>query len=271
MTGTLASMKRKLALTGVLVASLGLVACAAGEAEPAESTAAPTQASGPTPTESAGAGTYEFGETATIDYAGSVWAVTIQAPVDADPSLAEGFPLDDPESRYVEVPGTVARVDGEPAEPITEVEIGVVVDNRSIEAEYLSSDGVPPLPAVEELFAGGEAPFAEIFAVPGGAEVRTVSVIVGVGEAGQRVFFGDPVDTGQDTASASTPDVESMIYLWNEASSEERATTLEGLGLSPGSEVTADAVAQLVTEANERGIILDDAEAREFLEWAVAQ
>lgn len=264
-------MKRTIAITTIVAAAALVSACSSPEATPTVTpTVTSTPSPTPTPTEDT-SGTYAFGETATIDYAGSVWAITLQAPVETEPAIAESFPLEDPSNRYVTVPGTIARVEGPPAEPITEVQIGVVVDNRSIDAEYLSTDGVPPLPAVDELFTGGESPFEEIFAVPSGSEVLTVSVIVGMGEAGQRVFFGEPVDLGASADTSSSPDVESMKFVWGESSPEQRAQTLSDLGLEAGGAVTDEAVASFAQQANEVGIILDDAEAREFLEWAVQQ
>ena len=68
-----------------------------------------------------------------------------------------------------------------------------------------------------------------------------------------------------------SPDVESMKFVWGESSAEQRAQTLSDLGLEAGGAVTDEAVASFAQQANEVGIILDDAEAREFLEWAVQQ
>lgn len=268
-------MNRYLASMVALTAALALTSCSPTAEPTASPTAEITPTTTPTPTETPAANdTFAFGDTATLEFDGSVWAITIQQPVDADPSVTESFPLDDPSTRYVSVPGTITRVEGAPAEPITEVEIGAVVDNRTITAEYLgTSEGLPPLPAVGEIFPGGEAPFAENYIVPSGSEVLTVSVIVGIGEAAQRVFFGQPVDTAGagPGETSSSPDVESMKYLWNESAPDTQAQTLANVGLAPGAAVTDEAVALTVERSNEIGIILDEAEAREFLEWAVQQ
>lgn len=269
-------MHRILPTTAVAAALLLLTACAPAAETPSASSpsAVADESPTPTPTPTAPAGE-AFGSTVTIDYAGSVWAITVDQPTTVRPEVVDMFPLDDPTgTEYVTVPGTIERVSGEPMEPSSEVSVSIVVDNKSVEPEYLGTgDAFPGATySLPETFAGGSAPFEQVFIVPAGSVVNTVSVVVGMGEAGQRVFFGEAPDLGNEyQGDSESADVESMKYVWGESTQEQRNETLSNAGVTKGGPVTDAAVAYVVERSNSVGIILDDDEAREFLEWAVQQ
>lgn len=257
----------------VLTASVAFAACTPTTTTMPVPPSSPTPAASATspaepPVETAVTETFAFGSTAAMEFQGSVWAVRIDVPVEA-PGLVESFPLSDPATRYVIVPGAVARITGPPADPFAEMSVGVVVDDRGVAAQWLLRNGpVPALPEVGELFEGGQAPFEEVFIVPAGSPVPTVSVVLGSGDGARRVFFGAEPNLG--TGASSGQDVQAMKDIWAQATADQRAQSLEDWGAAYGEPVSDAAVAALIRESSEIGVILDEAEAREFLEWAVA-
>lgn len=252
--------------------ALGLSGCSAEESTPE-----PTVASSPEPEAEPEVDlALAFGDVARLDYAGSIWEIRIDEPRDVTEEVAKEYentgleiPLEEGMT-YIGVPGSLTRIGDGPADPFSEVTVEAVIDNRSISADSQSLTDPPAIMDVGELFPDGQAEFVEIFMVPGGTTIPTVSVTAGMGEAGQRVFFGETVDLGTSESESSTPDVESMKYVWSQATADEKAISYSTWGLDNGA-VTSEGVAQLIQETGEAGIILDEAEATEFLEWVLAQ
>lgn len=265
---------KKLGIIGVTAAvAFALGGCAAEEPEVAPERAAEPAAETEVPTDDALA----FGDTFEVDYAGSVWEITIGQPRDVAADLEkyyEGTGLDVPTADggvYVGVPGTVTRVGDGPADPFSELEVGAIVNNKTILPDYQSVD-IPSIMDVGELFPEGSAEFLEIFVVPVGETIETVSVTAGMGEASSRVFIGEPVDLGEPVAETevASEGVESMQYVWGQASAEQQSESRTAWGLDGGS-VTTEGIEQLTSEAGENGLVLSSAEGAEFLEWVLTQ
>lgn len=262
-------MNKLLSAVALALTSLLIAGCTPATPTPTEkpTTVEDSPAPSPTPTaeqEEARA----FGETVTLEYDGSVWEVTLNQPIDLPDRLANDFPPDRDGDRYVGIPGTITRVEGPPAEPIMEIEVGAVVENASVESEYLADNEFIAVDALPELFAGAKATFTQVFAIPEGQSISTAYVAIGEGEATERVFFGETLDLGAE--STASPDVETMQYIWDQASDEQRATSMESWGLTED-RVTPEGIAQLISEGEEAGVILDETEARTFLEWVLSQ
>lgn len=264
----------KVGLLGlVAVATIGLSACA--PEQPAEEPKTETPEAETVVEEEPD--TTAFGETFEINYAGSAWEITIDQPRDVAADLEkyyEGTGLDAPTADggvYVGVPGTVTRVGDGPADPFSELDIEAIVNNKTILPDYQSVD-IPSIMDVGELFPEGSTEFLEIFVVPVGETIETVSVTAGMGEASTRVFIGEPVDLGEPVAETevASEGVESMQYVWGLASEEQKAESRKSWGLDDGS-VTTEGIDQLIAEAGENGLVLTSAEGAEFLEWVLAQ
>lgn len=264
----------KVGLLGlVAVATIGLSACA--PEQPAEEPKTETPAAETVVEEEPD--TTAFGETFEIDYAGSVWEITIDQPRDATADVEkeyEGTGVDasaQEGSTYIGVPGTVTRIGEGPQDPYFDLEVEAIVDNQAIPTVGQSS-AIPALMDVGELFPEGTAEFMEIYEIPVGETIETVSVTAGMGEASQRVFIGEPVDLGEPVAETETASegVESMQYVWGQASPEQQTESRTSWGLDGGT-VTPEGVGQLVNEAGEAGITLSAAEGTEFLEWVLTQ
>jgi hypothetical protein len=258
-------------LFGLAVVGLLVAGCSTPAETPGAPSPAPSVSESETPTEVESA-SHAFGEAVTLEFDGSVWEVTVQAPQDAPPRLSDLFPLEQSGTRYVTVAGSITRVSGEPVEPASELNVQAIVNGVFLDDEYLLDDEFRSLNAAPKMLAGGEAAFAQTFVVSEGDEVETVLVSLGMGEAAAIETFGEAVDLGgsdsAEGADALTPDVESMIYLWDQASPEQQEKSRSNWGLDGGT-VTDAGIAQLIRESSEAGVILDEAEARSFLEWLI--
>lgn len=190
-------MKKTAAIVGLLVAGIAFVGCTSTEPE-ISSTPTPSEAPQETETPAAEApdtDAHQFGDTVRLEFDGSVWDVTVNAPADAPARISEAFPLDEG-TRYVAVQGTITRVEGGPVRPISELDVQAIVNGVFVTDEYLSDDEFVSLNAAPELLAGGTATFAQMFVVEDGQEVKTVIASLGMGEAAPVAVFGEAVDFG---------------------------------------------------------------------------
>ncbi|MEV8167336.1 hypothetical protein AB0O70_05370 [Microbacterium paraoxydans] len=192
-------LRKKTAVAGLVLVALIATGCSAPAApeDSKEPAPAPSPAESETPTaDDTAADVHAFGDTVQLEFDGSVWDVTIQAPIDAPPRLTESFPLDEAGTRYVIASGTVKRVEGPSVEPIEELSVDAIVNNAFVSDEYLGDDEYVSLNAAPQLLVGGEATFTQSYVVGEGDEVKTIVVSLGMGEASSVAVFGEPVDFG---------------------------------------------------------------------------
>lgn len=270
-------MRRPALAAAALAAIITLAGCSSSEEPEAESTPAPTESAAPetpAPTEPASkmSDSLPFGETTELTFDGSTWEITIEQPRDIAEEVAanyEGTGLSGEPSEgamFVGIEGTLKRMGDGPADPFGEVSIQGIVDGRTVDPNGPTLGDFDAIADIDEMYPDAEAPFLESFEIQADAKIDTVIVSLGRGEAAPVVFYGEPVDLGPDMSS-STEDVETMKYVWDAATEDQKAEARATLGVESG-EVTDDSIQKLIETAKSELVIdLTEDEAREFLTW----
>ena len=154
--------------------------------------------------------------------------------------------------------------------PVSELSIDGIVNNVIVSDEYLGDKEFVSLNAAPEVLKGGKIEFTQVYPVPDGQTIDSVLVRLVQGGQTTAVTFGSSDSSPQESAAepSDTQNLGTMQSLWTTATPEQRRKSADSWGISTGT-VTEEGVKALIVEAGEQGIVLSEATARQFLNWAL--